>query len=657
MRFFLIVFMLFMMIGCGADSDLLRENSNQDDESQKETKLPTGKAADPFLDGIYRYTKTDNNILEADYFTLNSDCNKTDCHVVKEHYTIIDNNISKETTSSSPTEYLLNGYGWQEKSRMDQCNIIFNKEMVQQECNDGQLYQWQVSSTDLNNMNILHNTARHTIAETLILDKFARFPKGNSAYSLVRTLPETEYLTTKNRLCYQDRALSIPAEVLDQNSNLFFKKGTYLFQLMDTTSHSGEVVIYNEDLVQLSLAERIFWNRKNVYDNYEVIEIGISSYMKNILHIENDFFLTLFDDSVKYGEIIRAGSQKDFYNKDAFNTIYSQLKEKKKKESRLLSFILDGFYEVGFYSGKQGVEKLYYDAESEKTVKSQTPFFDSGLEPNWIITTNTTEFRRESFECDAVLNYTELHERCEDGRENYYRFIDQTPLKEQLIFNYVQNERPRLQLENNTTLFSLQAEAYNIEKRSDYSSYKFYLDSDFKKGYAVNEDNASSLFGKSLYLTAEDKNAFIYVHNPQKSAYSSVVSFYDINTSYVEEEILADTNTSNEVNQTSQTTLRRLSRSSVSDPLTTSVNKKEYIFLAQSTFSYRKIGNVDVLKIMIPLQMQKKFSLPNELYLSEKEYDKMRILFGEIYETANVPKTNQYLNYDGYRDIENLVIE
>ena len=598
----------FFIFGCGADSDLLRDQNTND--------TPTGSAYETLSKGIYVYKRNELNQLGFDYFILDEECTKTKCTLLHNDYIIFDGNI----TQQSPKKHIvLNKNGWYEKSQENECTIVFNDTNMTEKCPDGRNVNLNFKENTLSSKKLLtYDTA--LIVEADLKDSSAAFNESALLYETTLVNETTLYeLTDDNTTkCYDatDSTLHLSNADFSTYKDIECQENEYIVSLTNVMNQSGSATIVNKNTNEKTITT---WKIDKVYENYNLIKV-----LGKIP--EDTMFIAFYNGYIRIGKVILEEQKKNFLNKDAFNAIYTQLADKYTTKSLVVSDLKNNVYQLDMRNATNIYIK-YGLLDTHTVSKEYGAFFDTAPEGNWILTDQG--LHRESESCDSSVLFNTYLYTCDDGRVGEFTRVKENDLKEKLIYTYLLDNKVNYNLENNDTFFSVGAKEITYRKKSEVDTYIFNPTTSLSVGTKPLEDNRTALFGESFYISSYDKKYYIEILNPTAGT-SGVGKVFTLKDGI-------ELNTTTENNSTFVEN-----------------NLKEIDTLA---WEQTNIGKVEIIKVVLTPINQQRFSLKDNIILTTFDLSKQKIIVGEVLESKLKTVDLSYLNFEGFKNIESAVIE
>jgi len=603
-----ILVFVWLFFGCGADSDLLRDQGT-------DTK-PFGIAYDALNKGVYGYKKIDGKYLGFDYYILSSDCKIDDCSLLHKEYIIFDGNITEQKTD---TFSQLSSMGWHEKSLISECKITFNEAVFTKKCPDGEDSNTTVNINELNNQKIVEYN-REVINQNDLKDSKALFTQTANQLDFNISNEEQTFklLITDASKCYEseEKVLALNIENLKTYTNAVCTLDNILtisFESLADTNGTVKIVD-----TQKNKSYSGVWSHKQVYGKYDIIEITSDK-------LNTSLFIAYYDGFVRVGKVIPKRKNNNFLNKDAFNMIYTQLSEQYIKSSIIKAELKKVLYKLAFFNGKQGYKKISLSADNALTFSYST-FFDSTPASNWILTKNG--LHRESKECMGNIFFNSYEYKCTDMREGILTKLEEKDIDEKLVFNYLKEKKLNFKLDDNDTFFDEGAKELLYRYVSDLDTYIFNPTTSLSVGRVPLENNVSELFLDDMYVSSKDKKHYLKILKPKLDSNGSV-ELYSLKNS-------VELNSTTENNSTF-----------ILNNIEKRYTKKWF---------QKNIGDFKTIQVDLNSTEQDYFSV-NTMILMPFELSKTRIVVGENFETKNQSYDVSYLNFEGYNSIENNIIE
>jgi len=597
-------------MGCGADSDLLR-----DQDSQEQSNIPTGLAYSALQKGIYTYKKIDDIYLGFDYFTLEERCTTQSCAIAHQQYIIFDGNITQRPPS---TKIQLSKNGWYEKSQVDECTITFNGQSIQQICPDGRDETISFTKQAIDSKKLTAYDTRTINADDL-KDAEASFNNSALQYDL-NTTTQKLYEITLNKFskCYDnaDKSNLLVDSNLSTLTTIFCAKDNISFTINDLNLSNGSLMLHNDITKQENQAT---WQKKKVFNNYELIEI-------NATDLEKPIFVVHYNGHVYAGSVLQELSYSKALNKDGFNAIYTQLADKYSSQSLTKKHLSNNLYKLGWIKDIPVYnKKSFIDAT---TISNQyNGFFSSLPSANWILA--TTGFHRESEVCPVNIYFNSYDYTCEDGRSGEGVHIKTQELDEKLIYHYLQQNAEGYKLDNNDTFFSVGAQEIVYRYTSDIDTFIFNPQASLTVGTHPIEDNVNELLNIDFFISARDKKHYLKIIHTAGDT-NGTADIYALKNNI-------ELNSSTENNS-----------SYISD----NIEK-----IASSTWNTQNIGTQTILQVVLSNEQKKFFNISTKMVLTTFELSRIKVITGEVFQEANTSYDVSYINFEGFTNIESLLIE
>jgi hypothetical protein len=607
---FIISSILLFLVGCGADSDLLRDQNSGDAST-----VPTGSAYLALKNGIYTYKKVDNNYLGFDYFTLEEGCSTLKCSLAHQQYIIFDGNITQKSPS---TMIQLSKNGWYEKSQLHECSITFHGQSIRQTCPDGKDETILFSQKVIDSKKLVDYDTQ-TINSDDLKDNRAVFNSSAFSYDLNTTNQKLYELTANDSSkCYDSKnnLTTLTSSNLSSFTTIFCTTNSFEFTLTDLSGTSGSLSIHNKIT---NLEHSATWQKKKVFNNYDLIELDAST-------LENSIFVVHYNGYVRSGITVDKEAHTRALNKDGFNAIYTQLADKYSTMSLTKKHLTNSLYRLGWVDNK-----LAYNKKSligSDTISNEYNGFFSGISSaNWVLSTDG--FRRESETCPINVFFNSYDYNCEDGRKGDGVHVETKELNEKLAYHYLQKNTKNYKLDNNDTFFSTGAQEIIYRYTSDIDTFIFNPQSSLAVGLEPVKDGIDKLIGADFFISAKDKKHYLKIVN----------AVGDING-----------------------TAKIYALKSNIELNTTTENNSTYILanieeIASSTWDTQNIDTQTIMQIVLNDEQKEFFNISTKMVLTTFELSSTKVITGEVYQEANKSHEISYLNFEGFTNIESLLVE
>ena len=586
-------------VGCGADSDLLRDDSI--------ANKPKGVAYKILENKVYKYKKIDELQIGFEYLMPNKECTDESCSLIKDNYLLF-NGESKKLPLDS--KLVLSTHGWYEKSMDSECEVTFSGKKITKRCPDGTEQIIKITKESLEDVSIVNELNTTKITAERFKDPEATFTHGAMHYLFknINSHRLFEVIDSDDSKCYSSIDMS---EVIENDSNL--SSGSTFVCNVD-----GLKLILNETdkergSFKIDSEEREYqWVKTVVFDNYPIIELNVTTTE------EKHYFIASYDGSVYIGNIIEKENQERYFNTEAFNAIYTQLHDENRGVFETYQKLKDNYYEVSYYGGKQGYKLFSVDNE-DRLNSLYTSFNNDVISANWILTKDG--LKRESLFCDSEFYFHGYNYSCEDGRRGSISFSRERSLKNELIDTYLHNQGIEFSLENKNRFFSLDAKELTFKQKNlSGESYIFNVDGSYDIGTQPLKNDASSITENRLFITGKDKEVYAKFIGLDKGD-SGVVEFYDMNASLEsDKKILLSAKRMNDT-----TEWRRSS-----------------------------LGGKTILEISNSSELLKIFHTQNSIAIIEFMLRTPQLISGVHYEESN-ETIQKYLNVNAYENISDNI--
>jgi hypothetical protein len=483
----ILVSLMLILIGCGADSDLLRDENVASE--------PKGSAYEVLSSKVYKFTKPDELNIGFEYLSTNDNCTQDECTLLDDSYLL----FNKETKKlPSETSVVLSQNGWYAKSQHEECLLRFDGSTVIEHCPDGRKSVYKFSKKSLEGTK-LSELDPEIILQSDLKDPKATFTYDTSLYEVSQSSQDTLYEFDNNDVnkCYIDKEKQnvVSEEDFSKITEMFCSIDNVEFHIDDLNKSTG--IITNEDAENIAT-----WKKVLKYDVYNLIELNFSSNGKQ-------YFLAPYNGLVRVGLVTPQKNVMKYINTEAFNVVYTQLKDKYTDTFKIYENLQDGYYRMGVFGNKKWYQKFSIDAEDNFKM-SYRDFSDYEISENWILTNKG--MNRESLVCDSQYYFQKLTYSCEDGRNGEFALLDEKTLKNDLILNYIEKENLNLSLYNEDKFFSIDAKEFTIKHKSNSGvSYIFNVEESYDVGTQAFTDGATSFDTNILYISEPGSSAYIQI--------------------------------------------------------------------------------------------------------------------------------------------------
>lgn len=591
---------LIVFLGCGADSDLLRDDSTGGKPSAKSYKI--------LEDKVYSYNALDSLRVGFEYLSLNEECNTEACYMLRDRYVLFNGESKKLPLDDT---LVLSKNGWYEKSKDAECSVTFSSSTVTKRCPDGTEQIIRISEQSLEDMSIVDELNTTNITEERFKDPESTFTYESKRYEFKQenSYKLFEILDSDKSKCYSSNDRS---EVISNDINLS-SNPTVVCDIENI-----EIVLNGADKEKGSLtvngkSVETNWVKSVEFENYSLIELNVTT-ENNI----KNFFIAPYNGTVRVGKIIEKESQINYLNTEAFNAVYTQLYDEYKSISETYQKLKNNYYLVSNYGGDKGYKQFSVDDE-DKVVFTYKNFRDEILTANWILTSKG--LTRESLICNSEFYFHGFTYSCEDGRSTEVSFLSEHTLKNELIKSYLTTQGLNFPLENKNKFFSLEAKELSFKEKSlSGKGYIFNVDASYAIGKSPLEDDANESSEETLFISMKNK-----------SSYAKLVGLNDEKHGIVE---------IYELNSTAGTNTQILA---TAKKITSDTKWKKETF-----------GGKDIIEIVNSHEFKENFNTKNNVAIIEFQLQTQKLISGELYSDGNT-STKKYLNIDGYENIlENL---
>ena len=297
---------LMFLSGCGADSDLLRDQN-------VDTATPSNGVYEIVKNDMYIY-KTVGDKVGFDYLTLNEECTKEECFLLQESY-ILTNGESQ--TIPIQKRIILSTNGWFDKSRHRECSLKFTNDTAIEYCPDGRKTTIAASSTSLEGQ-ALTQIANAWVYADKIKDPRATFTYQSTQFNLVEADIEDIYeIVDENhtKCLTEDGGIASTDETLSLHTNVTCKLNGITFQINNLNSSSGT---FSVDGTQYNT-----WKKSIINNYYTIVNLGETNGVS--------YFVAAYNGDIRIGSMLPKSRYIEHINTEAFNVIYTQLKDEYKK--------------------------------------------------------------------------------------------------------------------------------------------------------------------------------------------------------------------------------------------------------------------------------------------------------------------------------------
>jgi len=297
---------MFILAGCGADSDLLRDENI--------ARQPTGGAYDILKEVIYAYNFVGDRV-GFNYLALNDECTTKECFLLQESYELKNNESQVVPTIG---RIILSKNGFFDKSRHRECSIKYSGNTFTERCPDGRTITTNIVTTDLEGKG-LREGANAIVYANKLKDSRATFTYKSAQYDFKDVSDERLY-----EMVNQDvsKCKTIPDNVFVQlddtlafHPNIRCEVNGLSIDIHDLQSNAGTFSVNG--------AIGGAWEKALVYDRYTVVTLDAIN--------GQQYFIASYNDFVRIGEVIPKEHTRTYLNTEAFNVIYTQLKDVYKK--------------------------------------------------------------------------------------------------------------------------------------------------------------------------------------------------------------------------------------------------------------------------------------------------------------------------------------
>ena len=302
-----------LLLGCGADSDLL--------EDSHVNKTPEGAAYDIYAKDFFEYKTVPNESTGAielgfSYLRLGEECNTKECLLIESLY-----RFENDESTNIPLQknLILSDNGWFDKSQVEECSLDFSGSKVKQYCPDGRDLTIYVAQSDLEGKGLrsLHQASLYV---DKIKDPEATFTHNSKRIELGIENQHTVYETVEsalNRCKASDGSYARNDNNLIEHSELNCKFNGLKLSFSSVPSESGTVLLND------GASGSATWTRKTINNRYIVLETSAIN--------GQSYFISAYNSYIYTGNVTPKTMAKEYINTEAFNVIYTQLKDEIKK--------------------------------------------------------------------------------------------------------------------------------------------------------------------------------------------------------------------------------------------------------------------------------------------------------------------------------------
>jgi len=295
---------VIVLQGCGADSDLLKD--------QNINKKPSGKAYDILKEDIYEYREVNTNKLGFNYLSLDDECNTKKCSLQEATYFFKD----KESKNIPlDKKIVLTQNGWFEKSKHSECKMNFSGKSFIEICPDGRKFDTKIVKINLEGQE-LNQIENASLYYDKLKDQQATFTYDSEKYDFHQKsdFDIYEILDSDSSKCKVNKTFARNDTSLTEHMELQCYINGISFKIKDVPASEG-IVVVNGTTQQA-------WKKEKVNNKYTIINLGKVD--------DREYFVASYNSFVRIGTILPKLSTESFINTEAFNVIYTQLKDKYK---------------------------------------------------------------------------------------------------------------------------------------------------------------------------------------------------------------------------------------------------------------------------------------------------------------------------------------
>ncbi|MCH9739658.1 MAG: hypothetical protein K0U38_02275 [Epsilonproteobacteria bacterium] len=506
-----------LFLGCGADSELLK-----DDTSSVGGK-PKGNAYEILNSRVYNYYMFDENRIGFEYMTLSEECSNDLCYLIEDNYLLFNGESKKNSVDN---KVVLSTNGWYQKSEHDECSLTFSGSKITERCPDGTERITTITESNLEEMSIVDELNTTAIGTEKLKDSEATFTHDTVHYDFKETNSHVLYeiIDGDDSQCYTSKAKDevLEDDNLSKSPTIVCSIDGMTLSLQGAKSVSGFFTV--DDIENTNR-----WEKSIRYKHYPVIELNITTDDKR-------YFISSYQGVVRIGEIISKEQEKSYINTEAFNAIYAQLNNEYTSESITYQKLQTNYYKVGFYGGDKAYKRFFVDEDDNLNMEYRS-FVDDEVAANWIL--SDSGLKRESLVCDSEFIFHGYSYICDDGRMGEVSFLEEKTLQNELISNYLSREGVNFSLENKNKFFSIDAKELSFKYHNKSGeNYLFNVDNSHNIGVSALMDDASTLLSNDLFMSRKDRGAYAKIIGVSQGD-SGIVEIYELNSSIEDNKLLS----------------------------------------------------------------------------------------------------------------------
>ncbi len=483
-----IILSMLVLIGCGADSDLLRD----DNVGEK----PKGLAYKTLNSKIYKLKKIDLSNIGFEYLSVNDDCTQESCSLLKDTYALFNDETNKLAIKKS---IILSANGWYEKSQHEECSLEFNGNKLTEHCSDGRESTLEFSETSLEGLR-LDELDNSVITQEELKDPKATFTHNTILYEVKQKNTDVLYTieNSDTSKCYEDICTIDGIQ----------------FDLKQLNAQSGSL-------------DTGSWTKTLQHENYEIIEL-------NTTVNDKKYFIAPYNGYTWIGEIVPKQSVSYYINTQAFNVVYAQLRDEYKASSGIYQELEKIYFRLGVYANKKWSQQLSVNIDKELSI-AYRDFSNNEISDNWIL--SQSGFKRESLVCDSQFYYNSFKFNCEDGRSEEFIFLNETSLENDLIYHHLKEKKLDFPLYDKDEFFSVNAKKFTFKHKNNLgTNYIFNVAESFDIGTEIFIDDASSFNQDLLFISTKNKSAYMKIKGIAKGT-NGTATLLDVNGTQIDSSI------------------------------------------------------------------------------------------------------------------------
>lgn len=619
-QYVFIMIFTFTVVGCGADSDFLRDTT-ADTTTNDNSNISLGQAHEQLENGLYQYEWVNEHQLGFNYIGIDPECTADICSLVKKKYLFVDNNVTeyKDKVSS----LVLSEHGWVRKSSEEECNIVFSNNTLERTCQDGHYENILLEETTLEGEQFF-DLYPDVILESMIKDNYATF--DHRALKVLLTASTQNELNSTARYfidpeeaptVYRDanQIAEATQREWESYSQLNVKLNGYTLIVNRADLESGLFDVYYDDVNVSADYTELRWHKEIVYENYRVLIFSFDTLLKEHTDVKDVPFISYYDGSLRCGASKSNNTVSDVYlDKVAFNTIYEQLMDDYIGKSEVSALFDNGLYQVDSDTG-DGYNVLTLSADKRELFIERKQFYGSATDVTWFL--SDQGLKRESNSCEMNLYKESYDYRCLDGRKAYVACSTPKKVPEEFIAQYLVDNNSGLTLADNTAFFSYEARVLSCNQEMLADIYRFNFEESLAVGKRYDSEDAELLFS---------------ISNKEKDLYIQSMSSTDNGNLAISDL---------EPNSIGSVVYR-------SGPMALSITG------SWRSFSY---GNLGIVEVVVPTEVQSEFNDQEVLFLIEMEVSPgvTKVVTGSKIMQQGSQENINFLNYHGFKDLENTI--